>query len=407
MLTQAVVDEGEDSKNTLEGTGGSEGDQDLAFEAFKDAQAAEILTLKTRIKKLEKRCKPSISHHRAWLRSMSLLSKKKKLSKKEYVSKQGRKNAKPRPTKDDSAELDAELDETMKYIDTDSEKGGSTVSTARLDVSTARPDVSTTRPDVDIARQEVGTADPTTPPTTTTIFDDEEMTLADTLIKLKDDKAKGVAFKDTEDTDRPAISILNLKPLPTIDHKDKGKGVLEEPELAKKMTKSDFDAAQVARDEEVARKLEVEWQAKVERERQREEQATMDYIANLYDDVQARIDADHELAVRWSHEEQEKYTVDERAKILAEYFKRKKKQLAEERAAAIRNKPPTKTQLRSLMMTYFKNIGRFTHSQLNKRSFEDIQALYLRKIQMMIFGRIKRNGFLRVSISMKTVEFIP
>ncbi|GJS14928.1 hypothetical protein Tco_0409400 [Tanacetum coccineum] len=33
----------------------------------------------------------------------------------------------------------------------------------------------------------------------------------------------------------------------------------------------------------------------------------------------------------------------------------RKKQLAEERAAAIRNKPPTKSQLRSLMMTYLKH----------------------------------------------------
>nr|GFD19584.1 hypothetical protein [Tanacetum cinerariifolium] len=97
------------------------------------------------------------------------------------------------------------------------------------------------------ARQELSTAGPTTTPTTTTIFDDEEMTLADTLIKLKDDKAKGVAFKDSESTDRPARSIITLKPLPTIDPKDKEKGVLEEPESAKKMTKSNFDAAQIAR----------------------------------------------------------------------------------------------------------------------------------------------------------------
>nr|GEY04762.1 hypothetical protein [Tanacetum cinerariifolium] len=150
--------------------------------------------------------------------------------------------------------------------------------------------------DVSTTRQELSTAGPTTTLITSTIFDDEEMTLADTLIKLKDDKAKGVAFKDSESTDRPARSILTLKPLPTIDPKDKGKGVLEEPDLATKRTKSDFDAAQIARDEEIARQLEVELQAEMERERQREEQASMDYIANLYDEVQERIDVDHELA---------------------------------------------------------------------------------------------------------------
>ncbi|GKD42952.1 hypothetical protein Tco_1267597 [Tanacetum coccineum] len=89
----------------------------LALETSKDAQAAKIIKLKTRIKKLEKKCKPIISHHRAWLRSVSILSMKKKLGKKESVSKQGRKNAKPGPTLDDSAfdDLDADLAHGMDY----------------------------------------------------------------------------------------------------------------------------------------------------------------------------------------------------------------------------------------------------------------------------------------------------
>nr|GFA27296.1 hypothetical protein [Tanacetum cinerariifolium] len=158
-----------------------------------------------------------------------------------------------------------------------------------------------------------------------------------------------------ENTNRHAKSILTLKPLPTIDPKDKGKGVLEEPESAKKITKSDFEAAQIARDEEIARTLEVELQAVVERERQREEQASINYIAKLYDEVQERIYVDHE----------------------------RKKQLAEERVDAIKNKPPTKTQLRRLMMTYLKNMGRFTYNQLNKKSFKDIQGLYIKEHELI------------------------
>ncbi|GKC42793.1 hypothetical protein Tco_1060515 [Tanacetum coccineum] len=49
------------------------------------------------------------------------------------------------------------------------------------------------------------------------------------------------------------------------------------------------------------------------------------------------------------------YTIEERSKLLAEFFERRKKLLAEERAAAVRNKPPIRTQLRSLMMTYLKH----------------------------------------------------
>ncbi|GJT85988.1 hypothetical protein Tco_1067705 [Tanacetum coccineum] len=303
----------------------------LALENFKDAQAVEILTLKTRIKKLEKKCKPSISHHRAWLRSVS-------------------------STFDD---LDVALAHGMDYMETEEavdeerqsketeelnvthdtevlEKGGSNeepVNTAsNIGVSTVMPEVSTVNVST-ASRPEVSTATPMTSPTTTSVFEDEDIFLADALVMLSDKtKKKGVAIKEVEESNRPARSVLTLKPLPTIDPKDKGKGVLEDPEPAKKMTKRDFDAAQVARDEE------------------------------------------------------EKYNVDERAKILAEFFKKRKKQLAEERAAAIRNKPPTirnkpptRTQLRSLMMNYLKHTGRFKHSQLNRKTFEEIQALYIKE----------------------------
>ncbi|GKA38724.1 hypothetical protein Tco_0731275, partial [Tanacetum coccineum] len=96
--------------------------------------------------------------------------------------------------------------------------------------------------DIDAARQEDSDVEPRTPPTTTSIFDDEDITMAQTLIKMKEEKAKekGVSIKDVDDSSRPARSILTLKPLPTIDPKDKGKSVLEEPEPAKKMTRSDL-----------------------------------------------------------------------------------------------------------------------------------------------------------------------
>ncbi|GJU95490.1 hypothetical protein Tco_1320246 [Tanacetum coccineum] len=73
------------------------------------------------------------------------------------------------------------------------------------------------------------------------------------------------------------------------------------------------------------------------------------------------------------------YTIEERSKLLAEFFERRKKLLAEERAAAVRNKPPTRTQLRSLMMTYLKHTGKYRHNQLNKKTFEEIQALYIKE----------------------------
>ncbi|GJV65958.1 putative ribonuclease H-like domain-containing protein [Tanacetum coccineum] len=347
-----------------------------ALETFKDAQAAEILKLKKKIKKLKQKCKPSISHHKAWLKSVKRLSMMKRIGKKEYVSKQGRKNAKLDPKLDAFDNLNADgrdyikTDEVVKEgrqsnetkelkLTTDTEvvaedkgsgeKGGSTeelvstaapkiVSTAAPEtVSTARPAISTARPEVDIARQEVSVVGPRTPPTTTTIFNDEEITLVDTLVKMKDNKATGVAFKDVEDTSRLARSVLTLRPLPTIDPKDKGKGVLEEPEPAKKMTKGNFDAASIARDAEVARQLELEFQAKVERERQREEEASKDAIAKMYDEVQVGIDADALFVAKLQQEEREEYTNEERARFLAETIAAKRKFRAAQRAVEIRS----------------------------------------------------------------------
>nr|GEX00245.1 retrovirus-related Pol polyprotein from transposon TNT 1-94 [Tanacetum cinerariifolium] len=180
----------------------------LALETVKDAQAAEIISLKARIKKLEKRCKPSFSHHRAWLKSVQRLSITKRFRKKEFVSKQGRKKDKPEPTLDNSTlnDLDADHDmDTEELMD----QGRLSEETEKL-VSTSRPEDSTVRPDI-------GTADP--------------------IMKEEKAKEKGVSIKDIEDSSRPARSILTLKPLPTIDPKDKGKGVLEEPDPAKKITR--------------------------------------------------------------------------------------------------------------------------------------------------------------------------
>ncbi|GJV86641.1 hypothetical protein Tco_1530579 [Tanacetum coccineum] len=294
----------------------------LALEASKDAQAAKIIKLKIRIKKLKKKSHPVISHHRAWLRSVSRLSMKRKLGRKESVSKQGRKNTKPEP----EPTLDAFDD-----LDTD--------------------ELSTARPDVDAARQEDSAVEPRTPPTTTNV----------------------------EDSSRHARSILTLKPLLTIDPKDKGKSVLEEPEPAKKMTRSDFDAAQIARDAEIARQLQVDLQAEVERERQREEEASKAAIAEMYDEVQAGIDADALFAAKLQQEEREEYTIEERAKFLAETIVAQRKFRAAQRSAEIRSRPPTKSQLRNLMMTYLKNMGGYKHSQLKAKSFEEIKGMYERQ----------------------------
>ncbi|GJV00383.1 hypothetical protein Tco_1329653 [Tanacetum coccineum] len=102
------------------------------------------------------------------------------------------------------------------------------------------------------------------------------------LKELKSKKRK--MLKDLQD------QFLTLKPLLKIDPKDKGKGVLEEEPKP--------GETQIERDLEIALKVQAELDEEARLERQRQEQASLNYIANLYDEVQARIDADHELAIR-------------------------------------------------------------------------------------------------------------
>ncbi|GJX73212.1 hypothetical protein Tco_0311807 [Tanacetum coccineum] len=104
----------------------------------------------------------------------------------------------------------------------------------------------------------VCTAEPRTPPTTTTVFEDEDVTMAmaQTLIEIKEEKAKkkGVAFKDVEDSSRHARSITTLQPLPSINLKDKGKGILVEREPVK-VKRKDQGLAQIESDAELAHRL--------------------------------------------------------------------------------------------------------------------------------------------------------
>ncbi|GJR24472.1 hypothetical protein Tco_0972999 [Tanacetum coccineum] len=98
------------------------------------------------------------------------------------------------------------------------------------------------------------------------------------------------------------------------------------------------------------RRLQEDWEAEEERKILAEEEATNAALIQDFNDIKARIEADRLLALR--------------------------RFLAEQRAAAIRNRPPTRTQLRSQMMTYLKHVGNKKHSDLKNKTFEEIQALY-------------------------------
>ncbi|GJV15332.1 hypothetical protein Tco_1360655 [Tanacetum coccineum] len=311
-------------------------------------------------------------------------SLKKKGVHKEYVSKQGRKSVKtfkgePSVHKDpafDDLDDFVDVDDTLDYIETEdvqderrnkgTEKGNE--ATDKQDGGTDSTKVSTDRQGEGTADQNKGksvtqtapTPTPTTPTPITptlTVFGDDE-TISQVLIiisqnkeKLKENE-KRVEIRNVKETERPrptsTRSILTLRPLPKIDPKDKGKKRIEEENESdtesEGITEAEKKFKQLANDEEVAKK--------------------------------ARLNADKILAEKLQEEEREMYTIEQRTKFLHDTIAAQRRFLAQQRSEAIRNKPPSRNQLRNQMMTYLKHVGGKKHSDLKTKSFDEIQVLY-------------------------------
>ncbi|GJZ00583.1 hypothetical protein Tco_0518012 [Tanacetum coccineum] len=239
------------------------------------------------------------------------------------------------------------------------------VSTDFEKVSTDRPIVSTDGSKVSTDEQREGTEDQpkeeiatqasqtSTQTPTSMIFGDDE-TIATLLLNMSQAKAaskekeKGVELKDVEEIDRPRPtsqrSLLTLKPLPKIDPKDKGKKKIEEEDESES---EDDDIPQAVKkfkqlesDEELARKIQEEWEAEEVRNKIAEEEATNEALIKNFDDIKARIEAD---------------------RILAE------KLHSRSRKRAVHNREEPNEDL-------LKACGELKHSELKSQKFEDMTA---------------------------------
>nr|GEV74679.1 hypothetical protein [Tanacetum cinerariifolium] len=95
-----------------------------------------------------------------------------------------------------------------------------------------------------------------------------------------------------------------------------------------------------------------------------------------WDDVQAKIKADYEMAQRLQAEEQEQLTDAEKAKLFMKFLEKRRKLVAAKRAEEKRNKPPTKAQQRRIITTYLKNIDGWKPKALRNKSFAKIKELF-------------------------------
>ncbi|GKC56166.1 hypothetical protein Tco_1083764 [Tanacetum coccineum] len=243
-------------------------------------------------------------------------------------------NLKTRPMfeEGDFDDIDDIVNEAMENVEGD---------TVNAVVNTATTGVSAASASVTTAGVSISTAEPRTPPATTTTFEEP---IAQTLVKMRSQKAKekGVAFRDVEEYGR-STTIL-----PTIDPKDKGKGIMQEP---KKPPKNPIKA-QIQRDAETAQRLFEEEQTQFERdqriarERAVEQEAKDDALIEQMEDVQARMDADVLLAERLQQEEREQFTIEEKSRMLVEMIAERKRFFAAQRAAEQRMDEQEKEELK-------------------------------------------------------------
>ncbi|GKE78170.1 hypothetical protein Tco_1544290 [Tanacetum coccineum] len=260
----------------------------LALETSRTAQDLVIQKLKKKVKRLEKK-------QRARTPGMKLFNigtfKRKSLDK-EYVSKQGRKSNKTKPMLDDSDFAELDVDNAMENTEGDDETHGRNtaeqITTARDTVNTTSINVSADGP------SNVSTADPSTS-TAEDIFEDEMMTIADTLVAIRRTRARttSVIIHDVEEEPRRSTPAPTTQP----SSKDKGKALMVEPKKPSKNPRK----AHIQMDEELAIRLHKKENPELERmqrERAIQEEASNAALIAEFDNVQARMETNALLAAR-------------------------------------------------------------------------------------------------------------
>ncbi|GJV98435.1 putative ribonuclease H-like domain-containing protein [Tanacetum coccineum] len=303
-------------------------------------QAKEIQQLKAQITKLKKQAKPVIKHHRAWLKSVSLKQRltRKSLSKKQRVYKESlpedivdhieTENAQNEGRIRDIVDADKEIEENTLSTEDVLSTDKVAVSTDKEKVSTDRPIVSTDGSKVSTDRKIEGTDEQNE-------GTDEQNEGTEEQSKSTEEQRKGIE-DHTEEGNAPQVTqtpastifgddetiakvLLNMSQAKAvsrekekrcrIDPKDKGKKKIEDEDESESesddIPQAEKKFKQLESDEEMARKIQEEWEGKEERNRIAEEKATNEALIRNFDDIKARIEADRLLAEKLQEQERE------------------------------------------------------------------------------------------------------
>ncbi|GKA31643.1 hypothetical protein Tco_0717948 [Tanacetum coccineum] len=298
----------------------------LDLEKTKTTQANEIASLKRRVKKLEKK-RSSRTHKLKRLYKVGLSARVESSGDKENLGE------------------DVSKQERINAIDADD-------------------DITLVRQNENVVEKVVDVAQVSTAATTVTITTNE-ITLAQALATLKTSKpkVKGIAFQELSIT----TTIISSQ-----QSQNKGKEIMIE-EHVKPIKKKDL----IRLDEEVALKLQAEFdkEERLAREKAKKQKANVD-LTKEWDDIQAKIEADHELAQRLQAGEQEELSIEEKEKLIQQLLEQRRKHFAAKSAEEKRNKPPTQGQQRKIMCTYLKNMEGKKLKDLKNNFFNSIQKMF-------------------------------
>ncbi|GJU43094.1 hypothetical protein Tco_1200360 [Tanacetum coccineum] len=308
----------------------------------KTTQAQEITSLKKRVKKLEKKGE-SRTHklkrlYRVGRSARVVSSEEASLGDQEDASKQGMK----------IHDIDADEDITLENVH-DAEM----FDVNDLDGDEVVVESEVTDKDGEkrhIVKEAVAVTDAITIPVSAATIANVELTLAQILAELKSvrPKTKEVAMQEPSKS-TPKISLQLPSQVKGQGSKDKGKAKMIEPE--KPLKKKD----QIKFDEEEALRLQAKFDEEDRLARKKAQQVEEANIA--WDDIQAKIDADYQLAKRLQAQEQQELTTEEKCTLFVQLLEKRKKHFAAKRAKEKINRPPTRAQHRSIMCTYLKNMA--------------------------------------------------
>ncbi|GJQ95235.1 hypothetical protein Tco_0006374 [Tanacetum coccineum] len=154
----------------------------------------------------------------------------------------------------------------------------------------------------------------------------DEVTLAQALATLKSEKVQEIGDVIKESSVPVSASTKDSAAATTATIPTSRKGIVfQEP--------AEFDK-----------------EVRLAREKAEKEQEANVALTEEWDDIQAKIEADHELAQRLQAQEQEEFSDTEKDTLFLQLLEKRRKHFAAKRVEEKRNKPPTQAQQRKIIL---------------------------------------------------------